>query len=715
MEFLSVLEINDDERIVARIAFDPEDFEAAIAELDTRYLAGEAAAHAHTWSVFIGANGATNRHETFPTTPDCLTIDHRMRTTLDADGLTAFLRASWELTPDVQLFVESVHRLSDLGAVVTHTSRGSSRDGFDAEWRYVDLVTLEGDLAKQIEIFDEADLDTALARFDELHSERPRQLENAAIHVSERAVAHFAAGEWDALAEILADDFMQDDRRRVLGAGVRHGREAQIADMREIAALFGTNLTSTPMATRGKRLVLTRLNLSNHDQGPGEYVTEMLGVGEINTDGRFVAYVSFDPDDLDAAVEELDARYLAGEAAAHAHTWSVIAGATAAFNRYEVPATTADSVYIDHRPLVSIEAVDLATSIPSVWEVNSDVTAYIEAVHQLSRVGAVATYHAHGTTPQGFGAEWRLIFLETVEGDLINRCELFDETDLDAALARFDELRAQAPPLENAASRAYERYRGHIVSRDWAAMAELLTADTCVDDRRRVVSAEMRRGRHAEIANMQAIASVGAENIPATVIATRGERLTLCRTYIFGPDQQPGGFRIEFLCVVEIDADERIAARVAFDPDDVDAAFEELDARYLAGEEAAHAHTWSVIAESCAAFNRHKLPAADLVTIDHRQLAILKATDPQGFIGAIWDVTPDFRAHIERVHRLSSVGAVATYTAYGTSKDGLDAEWRVIQLLVVEGGRITRCEIFDEADLDAALARFDELDQPPSP
>ena len=52
------------------------------------------------------------------------------------------------------------------------------------------------------------------------------------------------------------------------------------------------------------------------------------------------------------------------------------------------------------------------------------------------------------------------------------------------------------------------------------------------------------------------------------------------------------------LSVVEIDADERIVARVVFDPDDIDAAFEELDARYLAGEAAAHAHTWSVIAKA---------------------------------------------------------------------------------------------------------------------
>ena len=47
---------------------------------------------------------------------------------------------------------------------------------------------------------------------------------------------------------------------------------------------------------------------------------------------------------------------------------------------------------------------------------------------------------AHGTSQEGFDAEWRMITFSTVEGDLISRCEVFDEADLDAALARFDEL-----------------------------------------------------------------------------------------------------------------------------------------------------------------------------------------------------------------------------------------------------------------------------------
>ena len=56
----------------------------------------------------------------------------------------------------------------------------------------------------------------------------------------------------------------------------------------------------------------------------------------------------------------------------------------------------------------------------------------------------------------------------------------------------------------------------------------------------------------------------------------------------------PRAFSIELFSIVEIDADDRIAAVVMFDLDDFDAAFAELDARYLAGEAAAHAHTWSV-------------------------------------------------------------------------------------------------------------------------
>ena len=62
--------------------------------------------------------------------------------------------------------------------------------------------------------------------------------------------------------------------------------------------------------------------------------------------------------------------------------------------------------------------------------------------------------------------------ISTIDGDLINRSELFDEDDLDAALARFDELSRPAPRLENAASRVLSAILASFAARDWDTMAE---------------------------------------------------------------------------------------------------------------------------------------------------------------------------------------------------------------------------------------------------
>ena len=75
------------------------------------------------------------------------------------------------------------------------------------------------------------------------------------------------------------------------------------------------------------------------------------------------------------------------------------------------------------------------------------------------------------------------------------------------------------------------------------------------------------------------------------------------------------------LNIIEIDADDRIAAHVIFDHDDIDAAFEELDARYLAGEATAHAQYMVVSSRalspsSIGAKRPRRQP--DYVIIDHQ-------------------------------------------------------------------------------------------------
>ena len=154
-------------------------------------------------------------------------------------------------------------------------------------------------------------------------------------------------------------------------------------------------------------------------------------------------------------------------------------------------------------------------------------------------------------------------------------------------------------------------------------------------------------------------------------------------------------------------------SRVAFDLDDIDAAFAELDARYLAGEAAAHADTWSVMMRACAALNTREIFAttADFVDIDHRSLAAIGSGDLKAYIRAALN-DGVYNVYIEAVHRLSDLGAVVTLVSSGTSQGGFDGEWRMADVFTVEGDLISRCEIFDEADLDAALARFDELQLP---
>ena len=142
----------------------------------------------------------------------------------------------------------------------------------------------------------------------------------------------------------------------------------------------------------------------------------------------------------------------------------------------------------------------------------------------------------------------------------VSRCEIFDEADLDAALARFEELSRPAPRLENAASHAYERFRSRFEIRDWAAIAEILagTSNTA-DDRRRVMSAGNsarsrcgnreptgdRRSRHHK-------SDIGLSSRPAESASSSATTR--------GRDQGAEAFHTDVLSHFETNADERIAA-----------------------------------------------------------------------------------------------------------------------------------------------------------
>jgi hypothetical protein len=98
-------------------------------------------------------------------------IDHRRGTAFAPGDATAYMLAGWELGQELTIYTEAVHRLSNLGAVVTAAAQGTSREGFDAEWRGINILTVDGDSINRAELFDEDDLDAALAHFEKLHTQ----------------------------------------------------------------------------------------------------------------------------------------------------------------------------------------------------------------------------------------------------------------------------------------------------------------------------------------------------------------------------------------------------------------------------------------------------------------------------------------------------------------------------------------------------------------
>ena len=127
-------------------------------------------------------------------------------------------------------------------------------EGFDAEWRAIGIITIEGDLIDRCEIFDEENIDAALAKFDEL-SRPVTQLENAATRTWARVVDAINRHDVDGFLAHAAPDSRYEDRRKVL-------RDEGSARPEVVRAVFemttGWRLETEPVAIRGSRLGLTR-------------------------------------------------------------------------------------------------------------------------------------------------------------------------------------------------------------------------------------------------------------------------------------------------------------------------------------------------------------------------------------------------------------------------------------------------------------------------
>ena len=112
------------------------------------------------------------------------------------------------------------------------------------------------------------------------------------------------------LADELSDDFSAEDRRRLIGLP-RIGRDdwaEAVNSWSELGAGRGRSSLAQVIAVRGERLVLFRARATYPD---GREV-ESLGLAQFDElVQRLQRSMQFDPDDVDAALSELDSMCLA--------------------------------------------------------------------------------------------------------------------------------------------------------------------------------------------------------------------------------------------------------------------------------------------------------------------------------------------------------------------------------------------------------------------
>jgi ketosteroid isomerase-like protein len=446
VDFLQVTETNGHGDAVAIVTFDPDDLEAAYAELDERYAAGEAAPHAATWRTelrFWRALAALDWERlagTFAT--DFVVEDHRpvgLFTSLSRDEYVASVRALLELRPDATLRLAHVLALADDRLLAVGRWTGGEPEGA-FEIPVVNAVQYGANGARRYHFYDLDQLDEARACYDALQSDPLRIPPNAATRASDRFWHCFETRDWEAAAALCAPVTWEDRRRLVRTTG---GCDMAIASAR-LVSQAGSGVSRTLLATAGDRLMLQHLRIKGFPDG-AIFEAEMVDLVEVDADGRIVALINFDPDDRRAAAAEMLERWARGDAARHIP--AAVFEAFRAINDHDLDrfrATISDDfVMDDHRRtgLGRLEREDYMASLAALFEHAPGTT--VEPLYHIAieKHGILEVARNFGTLRDGGEFESAYVRILRHRGDRLVAAEMFELEHLDRARARFAELR----------------------------------------------------------------------------------------------------------------------------------------------------------------------------------------------------------------------------------------------------------------------------------
>ena len=719
-----VIESNERGLIETVTAYGEGDLDAALDELDERYVAGEGAEHEYMirrGGDFRTANAARNWTACAALVADDFVFtDHRSIGLPDNDraGYIAVMAASVDQTPDMRMVARTLEIRGDATMARTHRF-GTTAEGFAYEWEQIAVGLWAAGFLRRVELFPVGQAVEARARFEELARDV------LTPYVDNRLVRVLARKSWlnavdpENPPETYSSDAVLVDHR----AGVNAGEVVGAAEVSEsIAAgteVFGA-LVTEPRAVRGDRLAMLHWAFVQE----GGFEAPGLTVIELGDDDLVCRVTSFDETDVAIALAFMNSRYQERTGITASVEHDLFAGFDA-INRGDWSAFEAtlapDLVAIDHRPLGFAPAdrhefVDgwmrgFVAQVANV--VMIPVKAYTRGSSVLFRIVS------SGTTADGSHYEWDSVFVGT-RNDRTNsaRIEFFSVDQWADAVARFDELTREASPtpnpslIANEAMRLADRYEALVAERRFDEVIEMIGPEYTLVDHRFGGVTPATRGPAGFLEQMRAYGAVGLRTISHRHLATRGERLALGEQVL----ESPEGFVTTNLNLTEIDESGRFTRTDIFADGDLDAALRTLDEWYVEREGAEHAFMVQRVDDERRAYAAGDgaavaaLYSPDAVITNHRRLGWPMATPAD--IGervrqtrGIAEVNRTIGTHIECRGDASLEASDQSLT----TPEGSTYSTLIIGVRHLTAGQFDVVEFFDLEDLAAARARFKEL------
>src|SRR5437879_2725861 len=182
-----------------------------------------------------------------------------------------------------------------------------------------------------------------------------------------------------------------------------------------------------PIAIRGLRLSLTRGCYRDVDDADRPIAVELLHVIELDDTDLMRDIVSFDPDDLDDAVAELTARWIASGEVAYPELIEAVDRINATINRHDWDGVATHFVgaeYVNHRQLghaVNGTIADWLSSLQTTGSLVPNFWVELAEVLARSAIGIVGRMALKGTSTDGAAIEVPFVVLILPHGERATR------------------------------------------------------------------------------------------------------------------------------------------------------------------------------------------------------------------------------------------------------------------------------------------------------